>query len=225
MSLEPEGAQKVRGGEARLPPLPSRDPRWALPGGMLDSLGLAVETDELDKIREYQLGAFQGDAWGSWEVSWTSGDAPLPTSSQPPPAAPLTAWVLLDVVAGDEGGAAGLWQPHAQSLALPGVGFPHQEHLRGDGAGKFSPVLLLVLNQQVSPREDQGRTHPWWLGPQYVQGGRGIGPQLQPHSSGEQQAFPKAHGASWPLGPPWPASAGVGHIIQRVLGWPVYIWG
>lgn len=82
-----------------------------------------------------------------WEVRSFSGGslwAARPDSFQPLPSrpGPLTPRAFLNVVAGDEGGAAGLGEPHAQSLALASVRFPHQECLRTDRVGGPGPAPL-----------------------------------------------------------------------------------
>lgn len=109
------------------------------------SPGVAVGAYELDQVREDELRSLQGDSceMGSEVVVWGIR-VPCPDCFQPLPCrpVPLTPRAFLDIVAGDEGGAAGLGQPHAQSLALACVRPPHQECLRMDRVGGSGPAPL-----------------------------------------------------------------------------------
>lgn len=95
-----------------------------------------------------------------WEVRLFSGQHPCarPGLLQPlpPRPVPLTLRALLDVVAGDKGGAAGFGQPHAQGLAAASAGFPHQKRLQGTGVRGSEPLPLASLSLPHNRR----RRHP-----------------------------------------------------------------
>lgn len=97
---------------------------------------------------------------------------------------------------------------------------------RGPGLGTSASGLSLSPPQPPPPPPPAGQsgframTHPGGLGPQHVQRGRGVGPQLQPHGPREQQALPQAHAAPRPRGPARRPPAGSRHVVGGVLRGP-----